>query len=179
MISGSIARRYAKALLEIGVEDGNYERIGREVRALARALKSSNELTLALTNPAFPRSDREKILRAILQRLGGSQMVVNFTRLLLDRERMAVVPDISRELDAMIDAKAGRVAAEVRSATALDAGQRERLTQALETLSGKKVEMKIDTDPSLLGGVVAKLGDTVYDGSLRTQLERMRQTLAG
>lgn len=179
MITGSIARRYAKALLEIGVEDGNYERLGREVRALARAFKTSDELRVALSNPAFPRSDREKVLRAVLQRLGASQIVVNFTRLLLDRERMAVVPEISRALDDMIDARAGRVAAEVRSAVPLDAGQRERLTQALEQLSGKKVEMKIDTDPSLLGGVVAKLGDTVYDGSLRTQLERMKQTLAG
>lgn len=179
MIAGSIARRYARALLEIGVADGNFERLGREVRALARALKSSQELVVALTNPAFPKSDREKILRAILQRLGASQMVVNFTRLLLDRERMAVLADISRELDAMIDARAGRVAAEVRSAVPLDAGQRERLTQALEQLSGKKVEMKIDHDPALLGGVVAKVGDTVYDGSLRTQLERMKQALAG
>ena len=179
MMAGSIARRYAKALLEIGIADGNYERIGREVRALARALKSSEELTVALTNPAFARDDREKILRAVLQRLGASQMVVNFTRLLLDRERVAVLSDISRELDAMIDARAGRVNAEVRSAVPLDAGQRERLTQALEQLSGKKVEVKIDTDPSLLGGVVAKLGDIVYDGSLKTQLERMKQTLAG
>jgi len=179
MISGSIARRYAKALLDIGVEDGNYERMGREVRAMARALKTSPELAMALSNPAFARSDREKVLKAVLQRLGASQMVVNFTRLLLDRERVAVLPDISRELDAMIDARAGRVAAEVRSAVPLDAGQRERLTQALEQLSGKKVEMKIDTDPSLLGGVVAKLGDTVYDGSLRTQLEKMKQALAG
>jgi F-type H+-transporting ATPase subunit delta len=179
MIAGSIARRYARAMLEIGVADGNFERLGREVRALARALKSSQELTVALTNPAFPKSDREKILRAILQRLGASQMVVNFTRLLLDRERLVVLPDISRELDALIDARAGRVAAQVRSAVPLDAGQRERLTQALEQLSGKKVEIKIDHDPSLLGGVVAKVGDTVYDGSLKTQLERMKQTLAG
>jgi len=179
MISGSIARRYAKALFEIGVEDGNYERMGREVRAMARALKTSPELAMALSNPAFARSDREKVLKAVLQRLGASQMVVNFTRLLLDRERVVVLPDISRELDALIDARAGRVAAEVRSAVPLDAGQRERLTQALEQLSGKKVEMKIDTDPSLLGGVVAKLGDTVYDGSLKTQLEKMKQALAG
>ena len=179
MISGSIARRYAKALIEIGVEDGNYERIGREVRALARALKTSQELALALSNPAFPRSDREKILRAVLQRIGASQIVVNFTRLLLDRERVVVTPDISRELDAMIDERAGRAQAQVRSATALDAGQRERLTRALESLSGKKVELAIDTDPGLLGGIVAKVGDTVYDGSLRTQLEKMKQTLAG
>jgi F-type H+-transporting ATPase subunit delta len=179
MIAGSIPRRYAKALLEIGVADGNYERIGREVRAFARAIKLSPELATLLSNPAFPRDEREKVMRAVLQRLGASQTVVNISRLLLDRERIAFLPDISRELDAMIDARAGRAQAQVRSATALDAGQRERLTRALESLSGKKVELAIDTDPALLGGIVAKVGDTVYDGSLRTQLEKMKQTLAG
>jgi F-type H+-transporting ATPase subunit delta len=179
MIHGSIARRYAKALLEIGVADGNYERLGREVRALARVIKSSAELGAALSNPAFPRVEREGVLKAILQRLGASQMVVNFMRLLLDRERMGALADISRELDAMIDARAGRVAAQVSSATPLDAAQRDRLTRALEAMSGKKVDVQIAHDPALLGGVVAKVGDTVYDGSLRTQLERMRQSLAG
>lgn len=175
----SIARRYAKALLDIGIEDGNYERIGREVASLARAMKTSAELVETVTNPAFPRDEREKVLRAVLQRLGASQTVVNFTRLLLDRERMNVLGDISRELDAMIDERAGRVAALVRSAAPLDAAQKARLTQTLEKMSGKKVQMVVEHDPELLGGVVAKVGDMVYDGSLRTQLENLRNQLAG
>jgi len=174
----SIARRYAKALLDIGVEDGNFERIGREVNSLASALAGSADLVETLSNPAFPRDDREKVLRAVLQRLGASQTVVNFTRLLLDRDRMGVLADISRELDAMIDERAGRVSAQVRSATPLDPSQRARLTQALEKMSGKKVQMVVDHDPDLLGGIVAKVGDTLYDGSLRTQLEKLRHTLA-
>jgi F-type H+-transporting ATPase subunit delta len=124
MASGSVARRYAKAMLEIGVEGGNAERLGREVSALAKAMKTSPELIETLTNPAFPRSDREKVLRAVLQRLGAAQTVVNFTRLLLDRERVGALPDIARELQAMIDARAGRVADKVNSATPLDASQR-------------------------------------------------------
>ena len=179
MVNGSIARRYAKALLQIGIDDGNYERLGREVRALARAIRSSLELAQALSNPAFPRAERENVLRAVLQRLGASQMVVNFARLLLERERTAALPDISRELDVMIDARAGRVTAQVTSAAPLDAAQRDRLTRALEQMSGKKVDVQIAQDPALLGGVIAKLGDTVYDGSLRTQLENMRRSLAG
>lgn len=175
----SIARRYAKALMEIGVADGSFERLGREVGDLARAIKASPELVSTMTNPAFDRADREKVLRAVLQRLGASQTVVNATRLLLDRERIANLPDISRELDAMIDEKAGRVAAQVTSAAPLDDGQKQRLTVALERMSGKKVEMQVAHDPALLGGVVAQVGDTIYDGSLRTQLEKMKQTLAG
>ena len=177
MITGSVARRYAKAMLLIGIDDGNLERIGREVRTLASAIKRSHELAVTLSNPVFPRSDREKVLRALLDRIGATQAVVNFTRLLLDRERVVVLPDISRSLDSMIDERAGRVAAQVRSATPLDERQQKQLVKTLEALSGKKVDMAVEQDPSLLGGVVAKVGDLVYDGSLRTQLERIRQDL--
>jgi F-type H+-transporting ATPase subunit delta len=177
MVTGSVARRYAKALLLIGIDEDNYERIGREVRALAGAMKTSAELTQTLSNPVFPRSDREKVLRALLDRIGATPAVVNFTRLLLDRERVAVLPDISRELDAMIDARAGRVAARVTSAAPLDDQQKKRLVKTLESLSGKKVDMAVEHDPALLGGLVAQVGDVVYDGSLRTQLERIRQDL--
>lgn len=179
MISGSVARRYAKALMELGLEHGNYERLGRELRALAKAIRSSHDLQLTLTNPAFPRGDREKVLRAVLDRIGAAQEVVNFTRLLLDRERLAQLPDMSRELDAMIDERAGRIAATVTSAVPLTPAQEQALLQRLEALSGKKVQMQVVHDPNLLGGLVAKVGDVLYDGSLRTQLERMRDELVG
>lgn len=179
MIAGSVARRYARALLQIGTEDGNLERIGREVGVLARAFKRSAELAQTLTNPVFPRSEREKVLRALLDRIGAIQAVTNFTRLLLDRERLNVLPDIARELEAMIDARAGRVAAKVTSAAPLEEPQKKRLVKTLESLSGKKVDMTVEHDPALLGGVIAQVGDVVYDGSLRTQLERIRQELVG
>ncbi|HWM85732.1 MAG TPA: ATP synthase F1 subunit delta [Kofleriaceae bacterium] len=177
MITGSVARRYARALLLIGVDEGNLERIGREVGTLAGALKRSEELAQTLANPVFPRSDREKVLRALLDRIGATKAVINFTRLLLDRERVNALPAIARELDRMIDERAGRVAARVTSATPLDEQQKKRLVKTLESLSGKKVDMAVEHDPSLLGGVVAQVGDVVYDGSLRTQLERIRQDL--
>ena len=102
----------------------------------------------------------------------------NLVYLLLDGERLASLPAISRELDAMIEAKAGRVAAEVVSAKPLDPAQLSQITAALEKLSGKKVAVSQREDPDLLGGVVAKLGDTVYDGSLRTQLRTLRDELS-
>lgn len=177
MVTGSLARRYAKALMLIGTEDGSYERIGRDVRALAEAMKGSAELQTTLTNPAFPRSDREKIVQALLSRFDASPTVVNFVRLLADRERLAAVPDISRELDAMIDERSGRTVAEVASATALTPQQREALTARLEALSGRKIQLDTKEDPELLGGVIAKVGDLVYDGSLRTQLRQLRDRL--
>lgn len=178
MPTGSIARRYARALMGIGVEDGTYEAMGRQLGVLARAMKTSQELSETLSNPAFPRADRRKVLRAILERIQATKTVESFTMLLLDRERLAVLPDISRELDRMIDERAGRIAAEVVSAQPLTDDQAAQLKAALEKLSGKQVELARREDPALLGGVVAKVGDIVYDGSLRTQLAQLRTSLA-
>lgn len=177
MISGSLARRYARALMSIGTDDGSYEKLGREVRDLAGAMDQSSELTGVLANPAFPRAEREKVLLAVLRRIGAGPVVQNFTRLLLDRERLGRVPDISRELDAMIDDKVGRVSAEVTTAGPLSPAQLGQLKAALEKLSGKTVQLEKREDPSILGGVVARVGDIVYDGSLRTQLEQLREQL--
>lgn len=178
MAAGSLARRYARALLEIGLEEKNLEELGKEVSDLAAAVASSSELTETLTNPAFPRSDRDKILSAVLSRLGASQTTVNFTRLLLDRERVAALPDIARELAVLIDENAGRVRAVITAARPLSSAQLSRLIKALEELSGKKILAETREDPALIGGVVAKVGDQVYDGSLRTQLSQLRRSMA-
>jgi F-type H+-transporting ATPase subunit delta len=178
MSSGSLARRYAKALLEIGTEDGSYKRIGEEVAGLAHAIRISDELSTILANPVFPRAEREKIILAILQRIGASKTVTNFSKLLLDRERISAIPDISNALSSMIDEMSGQITAEVVSAGPLSVSQKAELKTTLEALSGKKIQIEVKEDKALLGGVVAKVGDLVYDGSLRTQLRELKRTLA-
>ncbi|HET6613521.1 MAG TPA: ATP synthase F1 subunit delta [Kofleriaceae bacterium] len=177
MVTGSIARRYARALLDIGKKNGTTESLGREVASLSRAIESSPELSETLANPAFPKSDRERVLTAVLDRIGASKTTKSVTALLLDRERMDIVPDVARELSRMVDEEAGRARAEVTSSAPLSPAAKQRLVRALERLSGKTIEMTVREDASLIAGVIAKLGDTVYDGSLRNQLERMRATL--
>ena len=178
MSSGSVARRYARAMMDIGAETNTYEKLGRELRSLAKAMRGSEELATTLANPAIPRSDRRKVLEAVAVRVGASKITVHLAFLLLDRERVAALPDVSRELDAMIDNKVGRVRADVVSAEPLSPAQEGQLKKVLEQVSGRSVQMQKSEDPELLGGVVAKVGDLLYDGSLRSQLERMRQTLA-
>jgi F-type H+-transporting ATPase subunit delta len=177
MAAGSLARRYAKAVLEIGQAHGNLDKIGGDLRSLAKAMKDSAELQSSLTNPAIRRADRRKVVDALLTRVGAQPHTKNLVYLLLDGERLSSLPAISRELDAMIEAKGGRVTAEVVSAKPLDAGQLTQITLALEKLSGKKVDVSKKEDPELLGGVVAKVGDVVYDGSLRSQLRAIREEL--
>lgn len=177
MVTGSLARRYARALLELGNAGGNLDALGSDLRTFAGAMKSSAELITVLTNPAIRRADRKKVIDGLLARFQPQPATKNLIYLLLEGERLASVPAISREVDAMIEARAGRVSAEVTSAKALDPAQLSQITAALEKLSGKKVSVTSKEDASLLGGVVAKVGDTVYDGSLRTQLRTLRDEL--
>ena len=173
MVTGSLARRYAKAILSL-----NDAKIGTDLRTLAKAMNESAELRGSLTNPAIRKSDRKKVVDELLNRIGAAPLTKNTVYLLLDGERLASLPAISRELDAMIEAKSGRVSAEIVSARPLDVAQISQITAALEKLSGKKVTIAKREDPELLGGVVAKIGDTVYDGSLRSQLRNLRDKLA-
>jgi len=177
MSAGSLARRYAKAVMEIGTSGNNLEQMSANLKSLAAAMKESVELQSALTNPAIRRADRRKVIDALLTRIGAALNTRNLVYLLLDGERLSALPDITREVVAMIEAQGGRVTAEVTSARPLDPTQLSQITAALEKLSGKKVDVTRREDPALLGGVVAKVGDTVYDGSLRTQLRTIRDEL--
>lgn len=179
MAAGSLARRYARAVYAIGTSaGGNLDAIGRDLRGLVAAMKVTPDLADALTNPALRRADRRRVLEALLGRMNAAPATRNTVLLLLDRERLGALPDIARELDAMIEARAGRVTAEVTSAQPLTTTQLQQITASLEKLSGKQVEVVRREDPSLLGGVIAKLGDVVYDGSVKTQLATMRDQLA-
>ena len=177
MVTGSLSRRYARAILEIGVAQNNLEKLGTDLRTLAAAMKTSPELDTVMTNPAMRRADRKGVIDALLTRISADPMTQNFVHLLLDGERMSALQAISREVDGMIEARAGRVAAEVTSAQALTPAQLASITAGLEKLSGKKVVISKKEDPSILGGVIAKVGDVVYDGSVRNQLRNLRESL--
>jgi F-type H+-transporting ATPase subunit delta len=178
MVTGSLSRRYAKAMFDIGTQQGDLTKLGQDIRSLAKAMTESAELDNLLTNPAIRRADRRRVIDAVLQSIGVQTASRNLVYLLLDGERMGNLPGISRALDEMIEAKAGRVTAEVISAKPLNASQLSEINVVLEKLSGKKVSVTTRHDPELLGGVVAKVGDTVYDGSLRTQLRAIRDELS-
>ncbi len=175
MIAGSLARRYARAVLDIGVAQGTYEQLGQEIDDLAALYSGSRDLAEALTNPVFGHAKRRAVLEAVLGRVGVAVVTRNFVLLLLDRERVAYLPAIARELRAMVDERAGRVRATLTSARPLPADHVAGVQAALEKVTGRKVALEKKEDPALLGGVVAKVGDVVYDGSVRTQLELMRE----
>lgn len=179
MIVGSIARRYALALLSIGIDNKTYEGLGREVERLARAYKESAELKDVLQNPVFPLSQRKRVLEDLAHALALSPTMHSFAMLLLDRNRIHYLPDIALKMRSLVDAQAGRVRARLTSARPLDIAAEVRIKGALERATGKAVILEKTEDPALLGGVVTQIGDMVYDGSLRTSLYNMRQKLLG
>jgi F-type H+-transporting ATPase subunit delta len=177
MVTGSLARRYAKALLAIGVEQKSYDAFGQELDRVARAMHDYPELRNALTNPVFRIEKRRLILEELARKLAVSKIVHNFVLLLLDKGRIGALPDIARVYHTLVDEQAGRVRATVTSAQPLDEKLTERLKTALEKQSGKTVILEKRQDPAIVGGVVTQIGDLVYDGSVRTQLEQLREQL--
>lgn len=178
MINRKIARRYAKALMNIGREDGNYDKYREELDAFTAIFQQEEHLREVLRNPTFNIPRRQAIIEEIGKRLSLSPITVNFLQLLVDKDRMMYLPDIAALYRELVDDAAGR--ARVKLATAHDLSQKkiEELTKGLQALVGKQVIMEVATDPSLIGGVVARIGDTVYDGSVRTQLAQLKEILA-
>ena len=177
MISGSIGRRYAKALLQIGIASKSFDALGRELDRAAETIANSPELKGALENPIFAASKRHLVLEEVARRLALSTPTRNLLLLLLDKGRIAALPDIARAHRELVDEQAGRARATVTSASPLDPAVESRLKGALEKQTGKTIILDKKIDASLIGGVVAQVGDLVFDGSVRTKLQRIREEL--
>ncbi|HMU38295.1 MAG TPA: ATP synthase F1 subunit delta [Pseudomonadota bacterium] len=174
MLSGSVSRRYARAVVSIGEAEGNLEVLAAEVGRLAEAVEQSADLRTVLLNPAFSQSQRQQVLEHVCARLALSKTSQNLAKLLLARGRMANVPGIAKSLRQMVDDVAGRVRVRLASAAPLDEATEVRIRSALGRATGKTVIVEKTVDASLLGGVVAQVGDLVYDGSLRGELRNLR-----
>lgn len=175
MIGGSVARRYARAILAIGLEHKNTDLLAGEIERLADTFQKSGELRVVLENPAFSLPQRQAVLQAISQRLALSKTTHTLAMLLLSRERIGSLPGIAQHLRAMADEQAGRVRAKVTSAVPLDVAAETRIRAALGRATGKTVVLDKHVDPALIGGVVTQVGDVVYDGSLSSELAQLRQ----
>ena len=175
-MSSPTARRYAKAIFMIGVEEGKVDSLTRELNDLAATLKGSPELLGLLANPVVREDSRRAVMNDIAGRMGLSPTARNVVMLLSDRRKGALIPDVAAALAALGDEKAGKVQAEVTSAVPLSDAQYSRLTGVLEKLTGRTITLSRKVDPALIGGVVTRIGDKVYDGSVRTRLEELRTT---
>jgi F-type H+-transporting ATPase subunit delta len=177
MAAGSVSRRYARALFSIGVDRGSFEQLGKELEGFADLWSGSTELRQALENPVFKPSEKRAVLQSLLPRVAPTADVQKFILLLLERSRLQGVAAIARAYREMADVHTGRVRAHVTSAQPLAAAELERVRQSLAKRTGKQVILEASVDPALIGGLVARVGDLVLDGSVRTQLGTLRDKL--
>uniref|UniRef100_A0A7V4LCB4 ATP synthase subunit delta n=1 Tax=Desulfobacca acetoxidans TaxID=60893 RepID=A0A7V4LCB4_9BACT len=177
MIDLTVSRRYARALMMLGQEDGKYKEYGEELQGFAQLLEREAELKDALLNPIHSMEERKQLLGRVADLLNLSPIVTNFLKLLFDKLRLAALPGIAQVYQQLVDEQENVKRAKVKAAIPLDEGMRERLRQALEQLTKSQVVMEVEEDPSILGGIVARVGDLVLDGSVRTQLVSLRESL--
>ncbi|HYY25664.1 MAG TPA: ATP synthase F1 subunit delta [Candidatus Udaeobacter sp.] len=177
MIEGSLSRRYAKALFELAQEAGQEEQVDQEGEQFYAAY-SGSELQGLLTNPAFGLESRKKVLLKVAETQRLSPLTIHFLSLLLERDRLAYLPGIVSSYRRMLNEAKGRVEAKVVGASPLEPAMLDRLSQMLRGISGKEVVLEQETDPALIGGVLIELEGKIYDGSVRTQLEKMKQRIA-
>ncbi len=177
MIPGVIARRYATALLELGSESGQLDSLVDELSRAAQTFETSAELRALLADPLVSPQAKKAVLNEISDKLGLSQHAKNTLDLLLDRRRVIALPAIAQRLREMADEKRGIVRAEVFTAMPLPEEYFALLQQQLERVTGRRIALDRKLDPTLIGGVVARVGDTVYDGSLLARLRQMKDSM--
>jgi F-type H+-transporting ATPase subunit delta len=177
MIEGSLARRYTRALFQLARESGQEEAIGVQIEEFFTAYNGSN-LQTVLTNPAFDVATRKRILIQVGNAQQLSVLAIHFLSLLLERDRLAHLPGIVSCFRRLLNEAKGRVEAKVVSASALEPGFAERVSEQLRAMSGMDVVLQQEVDPSLMGGMTVELEGKVYDGSIRSQLEKMKQRIA-
>jgi F-type H+-transporting ATPase subunit delta len=177
MRSSGAARRYSRALFSIARDDGSIAAVRGELDAFSQVLGDTPELRDELFRPLRPVRERRGVLAGVSERLGFSPTVRNFLTFLIDQRRLVDFEAIKDEFERLADEAAGRVQAEIISATPLGDAQRSRLQSALAQQTGRHVELVETVDPDLIGGAVAKVGGVVFDSSLRTQLSQLRDTL--
>ncbi len=177
MTGGTAAHRYAKALFGLAEDDHRHREVRTEIEDLASLFDGNQELREALLTPVHPAKDRRAALRAIADRASVSPLVKNFLSYLIDQRRLINFHAIVEAYGEFADEAAGLLTAEVISASPLDDRRKDRLRRALSERTGREVRLEIKLDPALIGGAIAKVGDLVFDGSLRTQLGMLRANL--
>jgi F-type H+-transporting ATPase subunit delta len=166
-------------LADVALQQGAAEPVLKQLNDFAGAYAQSAELRNFLATPAVTSKEKRAVAEKISTRLGASKIVRNFLFLVIDHRRTLMIPELAEAFQAVIRERQGIAEAAVTSATELSEAQKKVLTQSLEKKTGKKIEAKYAVDKTLLGGALVRIGDTVYDGSLRHRLNQMRAKLAG
>jgi F-type H+-transporting ATPase subunit delta len=173
----AIARRYARALLLIAKEDDQVEAYRQELHAFANLMAQENALDEAITNPLYDAADRRSVLQTLVDKLGLSKIMASYLALLFDKGRIGYLSDIDNFYQKFADELKGIARANLVAATELSSEAVEKIRASLSQKTGREIILEVEQDPDLIGGIVTKIGDLVLDGSIKTQLLNMRESL--
>jgi F-type H+-transporting ATPase subunit delta len=176
-VAMAIANRYARALADVVGRTGDYRKVLQELEDFAGAYQASGELREVLTTPAVPLPQKHAVLATILARLGVSLGTTNFLRVLAGNYRLDLLDDVIQAFVKITNDRLGIVRVEIASAAELSAAERQALLARFQSLTRKQVEVELRLEKALLGGILAQIGSTVYDGSVRGHLQRIREQL--
>jgi F-type H+-transporting ATPase subunit delta len=174
----SASLQYANALADVALAQGAAEPAAKQLAAFGALYAESAELRNFLASPAVGREAKHGVIEKLLARMGGSKILRNFLFLIADHQRTHILPEITAAFQDVVRQRQGITEAQVSTAVELSAAQKTQMASTLERLTGRRVEAKFSLEPALLGGAVVRLGDTIYDGSLRNRLNELRARLA-
>jgi F-type H+-transporting ATPase subunit delta len=177
LIAASVAKRYAKALVEVAAASNELDGVRQDLRALAELLRDHRDLRQFVSNPSVSRRDAGEVIRDVAAAMNVRPLTTTFLQILLEGGRLAGLETVLRAYELLVDERLGRVKAVVMCAAPMDADAQERLRRRLGEVTGKDVYLELRQDPTLLGGVVTQIGSRVFDGSLKTQLARLRDEM--
>ncbi|MFH1810930.1 MAG: F0F1 ATP synthase subunit delta [Pseudomonadota bacterium] len=177
MKSGTVARRYARALLNIALDEKALQEVGGDLESLAGMLRQNPQLDALINNPMLSGLERSEVVLQIADKAGFHPLTRTFLKLLGHKGRLGYAEAIAAAFRVLADQTLGRLRAEVRSTAPLMPEELQQIQKALAARTGKQIIVDTATDPDLLGGVVARVGDTVYDSSVRSHLRRLRQSI--
>ena len=174
----SASLQYANALADVVLAQDGAGPASKQLADFETVYRESAELRNFLASPAVDRSAKHGVIEKLTARLGASKILRNFLYVVIDHQRTHVLPEIIEAFREVVRQRQGIAEAEISSAVELSANQKAQFEFTLERLTGKRVEAKYSLEPALLGGAVVRIGDTIYDGSVRSQLNELRERLA-
>lgn len=175
----TVARRYAFALADVVTERGEAREVQQELKIWEQMLAANVNLSTAFANPTIPLEQKRAVLNRLIDLSRPRPTTTNFLKVLLQNQRLTELSEINKRFDQVLDERAGLVAATVTTARPIPKDVHDRLEGTLSSLTGKKVRIDFETDPELLGGVVTRIGSTVYDGSIKNQLQLIKEKMTG
>ena len=177
MSAETVARRYAAALADVVLNSGETKTVQSELKSWVEIMTANSDLHTAFSNPAIAHFNKEKVLENLLEKTKPSKTTANFLRVLLRNNRLTQLNEINERFSLELAARSGVASAQITSARPLAHSEKAELKRNLEKLTGKKVDLTFETDEKLIGGVVTRIGSTVYDGSIKTQLQQLKEQL--